>query len=66
MSYWENLKDKYPHYDIYKLRCGPPSMKTLNRWISEGIAKATDGCQVEPDGTCEHGHHSWLLSLGYI
>lgn len=27
---------------------------------------ATDGCVIEPDGVCEHGHPSWMLKLGYI
>jgi hypothetical protein len=26
-----------------------------------GVIEATDGCSVEPDGTCEHGYPSWLL-----
>ena len=43
-----------------------PSLDQLKQWVSDGIAKATDGCQVEPDGECEHGHKSWLLKLGYI
>lgn len=38
-----------------------PSWETLNKWSADGIAKATDGCKVEPDGTCRHGHKSWLL-----
>jgi len=38
----------------------------LERWVFEGVARATDGCEVEPDGTCEHGHGSWLLLLGFI
>ena len=25
---------------------------------------ATDGCEVEPDGFCPHGHPSWLVRLG--
>ena len=29
-------------------------------------ALATDGCPVEPDGTCEHGHESVLIVWGYI
>ncbi len=29
-------------------------------------ATATDGCSVEPDGTCPHGHPSWALVLGLI
>lgn len=43
-----------------------PSLKTLERWVYDGVAKATDGCRVEPDGTCPHGKPSWLLALGYI
>jgi hypothetical protein len=29
-------------------------------------SEATDGCTVEPDGTCPHGHPSWLLYWGMI
>ena len=48
-------------------RCNAtPSLKTLEKYSNDGIAKATDGCRVEPDGTCQHGHKSWLLQLGYI
>lgn len=43
-----------------------PSMRTLSRWSDDGVAESTDGCQVEPDGKCEHGHSSWLLRLGFI
>jgi hypothetical protein len=43
-----------------------PSMATLSRWMMDGVAKATDGCEVEPDGTCEHGKPSWLLAMGLI
>jgi len=43
-----------------------PSAATLARWSNDGIAKATDGCRVEPDGTCPHGHPSWLLKLGLV
>ena len=25
-----------------------------------------DGCEVEPDGTCPHGHPSILLEMGVI
>ena len=24
------------------------------------------GCEVEPDGTCEHGHPSVLIAMGVI
>lgn len=44
----------------------PPSITTMEKWMNTGIAKATDGCKVEPDGTCPHGHQSWLLVKGLI
>ncbi|WP_419603160.1 hypothetical protein [Thiolapillus sp.] len=39
---------------------------TLMEWDNDGICEATDGCLVEPDGTCEHGCPSWLVRLGFI
>ena len=44
----------------------PPDLETLIAWESEGYCEATDGCVVEPDGTCPHGCQSWLLELGLI
>ena len=44
----------------------PPTLRTMERWLMDGVARATDGCRVEPDGTCQHGHPSWLIRLGYI
>lgn len=29
-------------------------------------ACCAEGCEVEPDGRCEHGHPSLLLALGVI
>ena len=43
-----------------------PDLEQLTEWVSDGICEATDGCIVEPDGTCEHGRPSWLLRLGMI
>lgn len=43
-----------------------PSIEQLEEWESDGGCEATDGCWVEPDGTCEHGKRSWLLVLGLI
>ena len=61
-----NLKEflaKYPEaYAIKK----PPTITTLNKWSFDGVAKALDGCRVEPDGVCPHGKPSWLMALGYI
>ena len=45
----------------------PPDVQDLWDWLDEyGKCTATDGCWVEPDGTCEHGHSSWLVVLGLI
>jgi hypothetical protein len=43
-----------------------PSIDQLLEWETEGIAQATDGCYVEPDGICEHGCKSWFIVLGLI
>jgi hypothetical protein len=43
-----------------------PSISKMEKWVSNGVAKATDGCTTEPDGHCQHGHSSWLLRLGLI
>ena len=43
-----------------------PSMATMTRWHRDGVCKTTDGCKVEPDGTCSHGYPSWMLVLNYI
>jgi hypothetical protein len=43
-----------------------PTLEQLEAWADEGICEATDGCQVEPDGECEHGNPSWLVELGLI
>jgi hypothetical protein len=34
--------------------------------VINGDALATDGCNIEPDGVCEHGAPSWLLHLEVI
>ena len=43
-----------------------PTMDDLMLWMDEGVAEATDGCPIEPDGICEHGYPSWLLYAGLI
>ena len=43
-----------------------PELEELEEWMSESGCEATDGCWVEPDGHCPHGHPSWMLYLGYI
>lgn len=43
-----------------------PSIEQLLAWENDGGCEATDGCWVEPDGTCPHGCNSWLVELGMI
>lgn len=50
---------------VHKVK-SPPSLKTMGKWMADGVAKTTNGCRIEPDGTCPHQHQSWLLVLGFI
>ena len=43
-----------------------PDLEQLEEWMDDGVCEATDGCIVEPDGICPHGHPSWLLAMGMI
>jgi hypothetical protein len=44
----------------------PPDDIEMMELLEDGVMAATDGCTVEPDGICEHGHPSWLLAEGMI
>ena len=39
----------------------PPSIKTMEKWMEDGVAKSITGQRVEPDHP-----DSWLRVLGYI
>lgn len=43
-----------------------PNFEQIEEWVFDSVCEATDGCEVEPDGICPHGHVSWLLKLGMI
>ena len=43
-----------------------PRMAQVQEWMLDSVCEATDGCEVEGDGICPHGHVSWLLRLGLI
>lgn len=43
-----------------------PDVDEIMEMSLDSLCEATDGCIVEPDGVCEHGHPSWLLYLGCI
>lgn len=36
----------------------------FNTAVSDGVIECADGCTVELDGVCPHGHKSPLLVLG--
>lgn len=44
----------------------PPTMKTLEKWVSDGVAKSVTGRKTECDGHGDDGSPSWLLALGMI
>lgn len=43
-----------------------PDVETIADWMEDEGCEATDGCWVEHDGVCPHGHPSWFLELGLI
>lgn len=43
-----------------------PTLEELETMTFDGEVTATDGCTVEPDGICPHGHASWLRALGFV
>ena len=57
---------KYPSAKVLPAKTKSPSISTMRKWMNDGIARATDGCKIEPDGICEHGHPSWILAKGLI
>ena len=54
------------HLPAYFSRFKAPSMRTLEKWVNDGICKSVLGKTVEPDGYDEDGSPSWLLALGMI
>ena len=60
----EQLAQKHP--ETILIGASLPGWDTVQRWEERGVARATDGCKVEPDGTCPHGAKSWLLVLGFV
>lgn len=44
-----------------------PDLEAIEEWMWEDAGcEATDGCWVEVDGRCPHGHPSWLLRMGLV
>ena len=44
----------------------PPTMKTLEKYSFDSVAKSVTGKRCEPDGHGPDGSPSWLLALGMI
>lgn len=47
---------------------GTDMMDALNEWSMDSVVPAlcSEGCEVEPDGECEHGCPSILIRMGVI
>ncbi len=47
---------------------GVPVDNLLEEYVLESVVPAccSEGCEVEPDGTCPHGYPSIMLALGVI
>lgn len=52
----------------YGIKTNDQWLSQLGTWMHAGVVPALceDGCEVEPDGCCEHGHPSVLLVAGVI
>jgi hypothetical protein len=59
---WQSEVEKVAHDP----KRDAPDIEEIEEWMNDGGCEATDGCWVEPDGTCEHGKKSWALVLGLI
>jgi len=60
---WQQRK---PNQVILEVTTPRPSDEELEEMVMDSVVDATDGCRVEPDGCCQHGHPSWLIALGLI
>ena len=58
-----NLKLSYKNFT--KL-LKPPTLKTLEKYSWDGVAKTVTGYRTEPDGIGIDGSPSWLLVIGII
>lgn len=65
MEYWNQLEgaERIPAQEALD-----NAGMTLMECVIDSIVPAccSNGCMVEPDGTCEHGHESVLLAMALI
>lgn len=57
----ETALREHPMSSFYK-----PSFEDFEDWVVDSICPTPDECEVESDGTCEHGYPSWMLLAGII
>lgn len=43
-----------------------PSLRTMENWSNDGIARTVTGERTEPDGFGSNNAPSWMLALGLI
>jgi hypothetical protein len=60
------MSDKETDKKVYPVTDDEPTLEELFDMAAAGVARATDGCTVEPDGVCPHGCPSWLIHLDVI
>lgn len=59
----------YLGIDVSEVKTSNPEVSSqLHTWVMDSIVPACcdEGCEVEPDGKCEHGCPSVLIALGLI
>lgn len=60
------LRTKYPGKRFEEITEPWPTDEQFEAWVLDSVCGATDGCEVEPDGECPHGHPSWLIAIGVM
>lgn len=65
---WAESEGLVPKGDTRKLSEIPEFMETVESCVRDCVAPAMcdEGCEVEPDGRCEHGAPSLLLACGLM
>jgi hypothetical protein len=61
---WTERRDSLPTWahGVHSI----PTMRQLEKWSNDGIARTVDGQRIEPDGTAANGAPSWLIVLGML
>lgn len=70
LPYYVSLNTEDGRRIVVSLKNAPgikkPSMRKLEHWSFDSVAKSVFGTNVEPDGWSYDGSPSWLLALGLI